>query len=334
VQAAADGRRILIAVRWRGVSFGRGVPLLWRIFVGNAIVLGVATLALVLTPVTVSFPAAERELLVLAGGLAVMLLVNYLLLRRAVTPLRRLAVVMRQVDPLAPGRRARLPGYPAEVAELGAAFDQMLDRLEQERRDSARRALGAQEGERLRIARELHDEVGQALTAVLLQLDRAQAGVGGESGERIREARETARATLEEVRVIARNLRPEALDDLGLAAALRQLCVEAERTGVLVERVISASVTLDEEAEVVVYRVAQEAMTNALRHAGAEKIVLTLQRDTELTFLRVLDDGRGIAEAADGAGVRGMRERALLVGGTLEVAGSPGGGTSVTLRLE
>ena len=334
MQAAADGRRILIAVRWRGVSFGRGVPLLWRIFVGNAIVLGVATLALVLTPVTVSFPAAERELLVLAGGLAVMLLVNYLLLRRAVTPLRRLAVVMRQVDPLAPGRRARLPGYPAEVAELGAAFDQMLDRLEQERRDSARRALGAQEGERLRIARELHDEVGQALTAVLLQLDRAQAGVGGESGERIREARETARATLEEVRVIARNLRPEALDDLGLAAALRQLCVEAERTGVLVERVISASVTLDEEAEVVVYRVAQEAMTNALRHAGAEKIVLTLQRDTELTFLRVLDDGRGIAEAADGAGVRGMRERALLVGGTLEVAGSPGGGTSVTLRLE
>lgn len=334
MRAAADGRRILIAVSRRGVSFDRGVPLLWRIFVGNAIVLGIATSALVLTPVTVSFPAAERELLVLAAGLAVMLVVNYVLLRRSVTPLRRLAVVMREVDPLAPGRRARLPGYPAEVAELGAAFDQMLDRLEQERRDSARRALGAQEGERLRIARELHDEVGQALTAVLLQLDRAQAGVGGEPGERIREARETARATLEEVRVIARNLRPEALDDLGLAAALRQLCVEVERTGVLVERDISAGVTLDEEAEVVVYRVAQEAMTNALRHAGAEKIVLTLQRDTELTFLRVLDDGRGIEEAADGAGVRGMRERALLVGGTLEVAGSPGGGTSVTLRLE
>jgi len=310
------------------------VPLLWRIFVGNAIVLGVATTVLVLTPVTVSFPAAERELLVLAVGLALMLLVNYVLLRRAVAPLRRLTGVMREVDPLAPGRRARLRDWPAEVAELGAAFDQMLERLEQERRDSARRALGAQEEERLRIARELHDEVGQALTAVLLQLDRAQADVGGEPSERIREARETARATLEEVRAIARNLRPEALDDLGLAAALRQLCIEAERTGVLVERVISASVTLDEEAEVVVYRVAQEAMTNALRHAGAEKIVLTLQRDTELTFLRVLDDGRGIAEAADGAGVRGMRERALLVGGTLEVAGSPGGGTSVTLRLE
>ena len=309
------------------------MPLLWRIFVGNAIVLGVATTALVLTPVTVSFPAAERELLVLGAGLACMLLVNYLLLQRAVAPFRRLAVVMREVDPLAPGRRARLPGSPAEVAELGAAFDQMLERLEQERRESARRALGAQEEERLRIARELHDEVGQALTAVLLQLDRAQASIGGEPAQRVREAREAARVTLEEVRAIARNLRPEALDDLGLAAALRQLCVEAERTGVLIDRDISSGVTLDREAEVVVYRVAQEAITNALRHAGAEQIRLTLQPDGDFTVLRIRDDGRGIGHAPEGAGLRGMRERAVLVGGRLELADSPGGGTSVTLTL-
>jgi len=309
------------------------VPLLWRILVGNAIVLGVATTALVLTPITLSFPAAERELLVLGAGLAGVLLVNYVLLRRAVAPLRRLTTVMREVDPLAPGRRARLPDSPAEVAELGGAFDQMLERLEQERRDSARRALGAQEDERLRIARELHDEVGQALTAVLLQLDRAQASIGGEPGQRIRDARETARATLEEVRVIARNLRPEALDDFGLAAALRQLCIEVERTGVLVDRDISPGVKLDRAAEVVVYRVAQEAMTNALRHAGAEQIVLSLRHDGEVTVLGVQDDGGGIAHAAEGAGVRGMRERAVLVGGTLEVADAPGGGTSLTLRL-
>jgi two-component system, NarL family, sensor histidine kinase UhpB len=309
------------------------VPLLWRIFLGNAIVLGVATTALVLTPITVSFPAAERELIVLAAGLVLMLAVNFVLLRRAVAPFRRLALVMREVDPLAPGRRARLPDSPAEVAELGAAFDQMLERLEQERRESARRALGAQEEERLRIARELHDEVGQALTAVLLQLDRAQAHIGGEPAQRIREAREAARATLEEVRAIARNLRPEALDDLGLAAALRQLCVEAERTGVLIDRDISSGVTLDREAEVVVYRVAQEAITNALRHAGAERIRLTLQPDGDRTVLRIRDDGRCIGHAPEGAGVRGMRERAVLVGGTLELADAPGGGTSVTLTL-
>jgi two-component system sensor histidine kinase UhpB len=309
------------------------VPLLWRIFVGNAIVLGVATTALVLTPVTVSFPAAERELLVLGAGLAFMLLVNYALLRRAVAPLRRLAVVMGEVDPLAPGRRAQLPDSPAEVAGLGAAFDQMLERLEQERRESARRALGAQEEERLRIARELHDEVGQGLTAVLLQLDRAQASIGGEPAQRIREAREAARTTLEEVRAIARNLRPEALDDLGLAAALRQLCVEAERTGVLVDRDISSDVTLDREAEVVVYRVAQEAITNALRHADAEQIRLTLKPDGDVTVLWISDDGQGIGHAPEGAGLRGMRERAVLVGGALELADAPGGGTSVRLTL-
>ena len=309
------------------------MPLLWRIFVGNALVLGVATTALVLTPVTVSFPAAERELVVLAAGLAVMLLVNYVLLRRAVSPLRRLALVMREVDPLAPGRRARLPGAPAEVAELGVAFDQMLQRLEGERRESARRALAAQEAERLRIARELHDEVGQALTAVLLQLDRAQVAVEGEPAERIRVARETARETLEEVRGIARNLRPEALDDLGLAAALRQLCLEAERAGAIVERAIASGVSLDPEAEVVVYRVAQEAITNALRHAGAECIRMTLGREGGTTVLRVEDDGRGTTGAEEGAGVRGMRERAVLVGGTLELGAAPGRGTSVTLRL-
>ena len=309
------------------------MPLLWRIFVGNALVLGVATTALVLTPVTVSFPAAERELVVLAAGLVVMLLVNYVLLRRAVSPLRRLAAVMREVDPLAPGRRARLPGGPAEVAELGGAFDQMLQRLEEERRESARRALGAQEAERLRIARELHDEVGQALTAVLLQLDRALVRVAGEPGERIREARETARETLEEVRGIARNLRPEALDDLGLASALRQLCLEAERAGVVVERAIAAGVSLAPDAEVVVYRVAQEAMTNALRHADAERIRLVLRRDGGTTVLRVEDDGRGTGRSAEGAGVRGMRERAVLVGGRLELRAAPGGGTSVTLML-
>jgi two-component system sensor histidine kinase UhpB len=307
------------------------VPLLWRIFLGNAVVLVVATTTLVLTPVTVSFPAAERELLVLGAGLIVMLAVNYVLLRRAIEPLGRLTRVMRTVDPLEPGRRADLPEGPAEVAELGAAFDQMLDRLESERRESARRALSAQEEERLRIARELHDEVGQALTAVLLQLDRAAAG--GEPAERIAEAREVARAALEEVRAIARNLRPEALDDLGLAAALRQLCNEAERAGVQVERRISPDVRLAPEVELVVYRVAQEAITNVLRHAAAERLVCVLETKDSGAALLVTDDGRGRGDASAGSGLQGMRERAVLAGATLEISSPASGGTSVSLRV-
>src|SRR5688500_10805197 len=121
----------------------QGVSLLWRIFLGNAGVLLVATLALVVSPATVSFPVAATEALVLAVGLAVMLAVNYVLLRRAVGPLQRLAGTMRAVDPLAPGRRSELPQASGEVAELAGAFDEMLDRVERERRDSARRALAA-----------------------------------------------------------------------------------------------------------------------------------------------------------------------------------------------
>jgi two-component system sensor histidine kinase UhpB len=168
----------------------------------------------------------------------------------------------------------------------------------------------------------------------VLQLDRAQAGADGDVAERMREAREAARATLEEVRAIARNLRPEALDELGLAAALRQLCVDAERAGVLVERRIAADLRLAPDAEVVVYRVAQEALTNALRHSGAERIELTLVRaGAGGAELRVVDDGRGLDGVAEGAGLRGMRERALLAGGALELGAAPGGGARVTLRL-
>ena len=310
------------------------MPLLWRIFLGNALVLGVASTVLVLSPATVSFPAAARELVVLAVGLAVMLAINYALLRRAVSPVQRLARVMQTVDPLAPGRRAGLPEGAREVTELAAAFDEMLDRLERERRESARRALTAQEQERRRLARELHDEVGQALTAVLLQLERAERDADGATRERLHEAREVTRATLEEVRAIARGLRPEALDDLGLASALRQLCTEAERSGVTVRRSIASDLALEPEAEVVAYRVAQEAITNALRHSGAEALDVVLAGDETGVVLTVRDDGRGFAgEPSDGTGLLGMRERALLAGGRVDVLAAPGRGTDVTLRL-
>jgi two-component system sensor histidine kinase UhpB len=311
------------------------MPLLWRIFCGNAAVLGVATLALVLSPATVSFPVAAREAAVIAGGLLLMLAVNYVLLRHAFGPLHRLAAVMREVDPLDPGRRSDLPRASAEVGALAGAFDEMLDRLETERRDSARRALAAQEDERRRVARELHDEVGQSLTAVVLQLQRARAGTAADADARLAEAQEAARATLEEVRAIARNLRPEALDELGLPAALRQLCVDAARTGAAVEPRIgeAAAGALAPETEVVIYRVAQEALTNALRHADAGAITLALDvAGNGGAVLRVADDGRG-SGGRTGAGMRGMRERALLVGGALDVRPAPGGGTVVTLTV-
>jgi two-component system sensor histidine kinase UhpB len=302
------------------------MPLLWRVFAGNAAVLLAATLILVLTPATVSFPVALEELLVLAAGLAVMLALDVALLRRALRPLRVLAAFARRVDPLAPGQRARLTSADPEVRDVAAAVDEMLDRLEAERRDSARRALAAQERERVRIARELHDEVGQALTAVMWTLDGP--------------ARETVHAALEDVRAIARRLRPEALDDLGLLAALAALTTAiGQSSGLRIARTLDreAAAALGPEEELVVYRVVQEALTNVVRHAGARHAFVKLARTSEgaAVTLEISDDGHGFdpARTGDGAGLRGMRERALLTGAQLDIAAAPAG-TTVRLVIE
>jgi two-component system, NarL family, sensor histidine kinase UhpB len=318
-------------------SYRAGMTLQWRVFATNAAVLVVATLVLVLTPLTVSFPIALAELVALVGGLAAMLALNLVLLRRAFGPLGRLTVVMRGVDPLRPGERAAIEAADPEVAELTAAFNDMLGRLEAERRDSARRALAAQEHERRRIARELHDEIGQALTAVVLQLDHVRRGESAGMRDEVAQAREAVRSSLEEVRGIAGRLRPEALDDLGLSSALAALTNDmTRRTRLPVERSIAPGLPpLAPDEELVIYRVAQEALTNVVRHAAAHRADLVLSVRDGCVELVVRDDGDGFdpRSAIEGAGLLGMRERAVLIGAALDVTGGAGQGTSVRLRL-
>jgi two-component system sensor histidine kinase UhpB len=262
-----------------------------------------------------------------------MLALNFALLRRALSPLERLRAFMRGADPLRPGARAPVEDAVPELRAVTQTFNEMVARLEAERRVSAGRALAAQEGERLRIARELHDEVGQKLTAVMLQLD----SLSRLQGEFVLgEARERVRESLEEVRFIARRLRPEALDHLGLPSALAALTnTLRDATGVEIERRIdSALPTLDAEAELVLYRVAQEALTNVVRHAGCVEARLALSGGRDVVELEIVDSGRGFApdRVPEGAGIRGMRERALLVAAELEVVSAPGAGTTVRLR--
>ena len=310
------------------------MSLLWRVFAVNAAVLVVATVALAVSPATVSFPLALTEAIVLTVGLFVSIVVNFLLLRWATRPLERLTHLMRRVDPLRPGSRLPVDEGTPELVKLGVAFNDMLARLELERRESARRALAAQESERRRLSRELHDEVGQALTGVLLELESA---TGESSSPHVTEAREGVRASLEAVRAIARHLRPVALDDLGLAAALRGLAVQVARSArfEVERRVESPLPKLSDEEELVVYRIAQEALTNAARHAHAEQVELRLGWRAGALELLVRDDGRGFdpARTAEGAGIRGMRERAVLVGAELWLEASPRWGTEVRLRL-
>jgi two-component system sensor histidine kinase UhpB len=212
----------------------------------------------------------------------------------------------------------------------------MLDRLEAERAASTGRALSAQEAERRRIAQELHDEVGQSMTTVLLELKRARERAPEPLRADLLRAQETTRESLEEVRRLARRLRPGVLEDLGLVSALTSLTTDlAGRTGMRVERRVDADLPpLDPDVELVLYRVAQAALTNVVRHAAADRVEVCLARTGPTAVeLHVADDGRGVGAVREGAGIRGMRERALLIGAALDVAPGPAGGTRVVLTV-
>lgn len=308
------------------------MSLFWRIFALNAVVLGSATALLLWAPVTVSVPVVLTEAVILVAGLVVMLVANAALLRIGLAPLDRLTRLMATVDLLRPGQR--LPdGGRGETAELIRTFNAMLERLEHERASSSARALFAQEAERRRIAQELHDEVGQSMTAILLALERAADEADEPLRGELRQAQEITRGSLDEVRRLVRRLRPGVLEDLGLVSALTSLTSEfATHVGLRVVRRFEPGLpVLEQQTELVLYRVAQEALTNAARHAEAGQVEVSLHHTDEAVVLSVRDDGRGTGAAPEGAGMRGMRERALLVGATLDVISQPQAGT--TLRL-
>jgi two-component system sensor histidine kinase UhpB len=224
----------------------------------------------------------------------------------------------------------------SEAGELALTFNEMLGRLEGERREATGRVLAAQEAERLRIAQELHDQVGQELTAVLLGLSRVQAQAPPALGEHLTAVQDVARASLEDVRRIAVELRPEALDDLGLESALAVLAERlSERLGLqVILRIAGELPELGSEAELVVYRVAQEALTNVARHAGVDRAELTVARQPGQLSLIVRDGGRGLpAASVPGTGMRGMKERAALIGAELQIRNWPEGGCEVRLDV-
>ncbi|MDN0197563.1 sensor histidine kinase [Streptomyces sp. S.PNR 29] len=319
-----------------GASAGRGgnrtVSLFWRIFSLNATGLVAAT-ALLLGPVTVSTPVLPGEALLLLAGLMALLAGNAVVLRTGLAPRRRLARAMAAADLLRPGARAVVAG-PAEAAELITTYNTMLDRLERERATGAARALGAQERERHRVARELHDEVGQTLTAVLLQLKRVADRAPEDLREEVGQAQEATRTGLDEIRRMARRLRPGVLEEFGLASALRSLATEFTTHGLTVRHHVPSDLPpLSAESELVIYRVAQEGLTNTARHAAADRAELRLRPLPDGVELLVRDNGTGLGDAPEGAGISGMRERALLIGAALSLETGPAKGTDVRLLV-
>jgi signal transduction histidine kinase len=201
--------------------------------------------------------------------------------------------------------------------------------------DALRRAIASHETERRRLARELHDETGQALTSILLGLKGLEEQLDAPAFAGLREL---VVSTLQDVRRLAVELRPKALDDFGLEAAIERLAAEvAAQTGIEVDCAGAlGGRRLPDEVETALYRIAQEALTNAVRHAHARRVSILLTRKDGAVCEVIEDDGRGFdpdRRPADGLGLDLMRERIELLHGRLTIESSEGAGTAVVVSV-
>ncbi len=317
----------------------RGDSLIGQIVAANVVLV---TLTLIGASLVASLDRSGGEsgvqLVVLVLLLILTFCVNLWMLQKRFGPLERLIDRIEAVDPAMP-TSVQLAGDPVkEIDRLGRSFNRLLERVESERRRSSHLVLRAQEEERRRVARDLHDEVNQALTAVLLRLEALAQDVPPEQHDDVAQLKRLTIQAMDELLNLARQLRPTALDDHGLVTAIEaQVRGFGERTGIDAHLETEGDpAALDSEKQTVIYRIAQEALANAGRHAAASRVDVSLTTAGAGANLRVADDGAGfdpVAARRGGLGLEGMAERAKLVGGELDLRSAPGAGTEVTLRL-
>jgi two-component system, NarL family, sensor histidine kinase UhpB len=325
----------------------RSRTLLTQVLAVNALLVGLtAFVAAAVARDRFEEAASAKGLLLLALCVFCAILLNSLLLRRRLAPIEELVACMDNADLASPGNsRAAVPRRASrEVQRLAARFNAMLRRMEEERRQAGNAVLRAQEQERHRLAQDLHDEVNQALTGILLRLEATIGDAPDGLRAELRETKSLANQAMNELLTLARQLRPTALDDHGLVAALASQVTDfADRTGIRAQFSRHGSIPpLSDEQQLVIYRITQESLSNIAQHAGARRV------DVELSFvgrtvLRVTDNGRGFQPdysptgvpqgRLGGLGLSGMRERALLVGGDFSVFSRPRGGTTIELTL-
>ncbi len=292
--------------------------------------------------------ALTFNLLALTGAvLLASLLVGYLLATFLTRPLSRLAEAARAVGRGELSQRVDVSDQ-SEVGQVAVAFNAMTQTLqekEEERRQLMARVMAAHEEERKRIARELHDDAGQALTSLLLGLKHIEDSSADSSNKaKAAELRSLTAHTLDLMRDMAMELRPSTLDHLGLVAALERYVAEYGRKHGLEADFDAGGLDgarLEPQAETALYRIVQEALTNVVRHARARGVSVLLKRRESQAILVVEDDGVGFdVEAvrhhrapAGVLGILGMEERALLVGGSLTIESQPGSGTAVFVEV-
>lgn len=324
------------------------LPIVFKVLIANALVVAFGAIAGTwVTQQTVLRSAEQRAVLLIVVfvliGVILSLAVNYLVLRAAFQPvsnLERAAIAVRRGDFSV---RVEASAFTdPQFAQFATTFNATLDEIAADRdqlRQLASQVIRAQEQERKRIARELHDDTAQVLFAQLLRLTALKSSSSAEVRDTAASLEEMTVDAIEGVRRMAVELRPPALDDLGLLAALGDLAQRfGDQRGVEVDyQARGLRGRLSPEVELVLYRVAQEAITNIAKHAGATRVWIDLDRAGDDVTLSVRDDGRGfdpaLARARDdrglGLGLFGMEERVALLGGSFNVWPRKGGGTEI-----
>ena len=317
------------------------VPLLGKLAGANLIIVAAALLA-VLAERHSLLPGTAVSILGLALGLS--LVVSLALVYVALRPLTDLEATAARVSD--GDLEARVPTSilaDRDMARVGTTLNTLLDRLTEDRegmRRLAAQVISAQDEERARVARELHDSTAQMLAAIMLQLGvAARENTSPVLDERIATLREMASEALEEVRSLSHTIHPRVLDDLGLAAALEWLARQTrEQESLDVEVFAADGPAIPKLPASVLYRIAQESLRNVVRHAQARRVELWLRRAPGTATLEVVDDGRGFdvrqaEERRPGMGLFSMRERVGLVNGTLSLVSASGRGTRVVATV-
>ena len=323
------------------------IPIFYKVLFANSLIIfaGATGGTWLATHLNTSPVATPMSLVIfIALGWLISIALNFVVLQIAFRPLTHLARVMRRIEAGERTLRAPLTGIDAQADQLASAFNMVLEALDEASRQRASQIINAQEQERQRIARELHDETSQVLTSLLISLAVLEESIQSPEGrERIADTRTLAHSTLRAIRNLSIDLRPSALDDLGLLPALRWYVKEYQKKcSIEVEfHANGLKQRLPSEMETALYRIVQECLTNTARHANAHKVRINLKESDDAIKATIIDDGSGFDYEAllknpgegRGLGVAGMQERALLLNGTLQIFSEPGKGTKVVVNI-
>ncbi|OLB53407.1 MAG: hypothetical protein AUI01_11890 [Ktedonobacter sp. 13_2_20CM_2_56_8] len=277
-------------------------------------------------------------------GWLVSIALNFVVLQVAFRPLQDLGKVMNRVQAGERSLRAPTTGVDPEADQLAQTFNMMLEAIDDATRLRASQIINAQEQERKRIARELHDETSQVLTSLLISLAILEESITTqEARDRIADTRKLAHQTLRAIRNLSIDLRPSALDDLGLLPALRWYVKEyQQKCSIVVEFAAHGfKERLPAEVETALYRIVQESLTNTARHANAHKVLITMKEEADDVYVTIKDDGCGFdvgtllktPDQERGLGLAGMNERAVLLDGSLSIHSGPRHGTTIEVHI-